>query len=595
MKLRRFEAERYKSLKSFSLDVDDFQVLVGENNHGKSNFFYALRLFLSGSAREVSREVFFNRESNEPIRLTATFKDLSSAESEKLKPWMVEGSLTVRKEYSIDNEGKVTMDYYALMKVPEDAWLDSDFEDYNDRAVISQLPISEYLPKSGRITREIYADAVSRYIEADRSRVRFRTELRKNPAGFRGVLDGYLPELHLVPAVKDIADETRTTTESTLLGGLVALFVERIAQNNPSFQQMKTSLENMKVMIEGVTPENKMPEIRELEVSIERELPAWDVNVKIGIEPPDPKNVFALGTKITVNDGLDTDISEKGHGLQRALLFALMRVWASTMHQQSIEQRQRSDIFAFEEPELFLHPQVSRVTYDALKKISEVDQVLLCSHSPHFVSLEDYRNIAVIRKESPSEGTKAYRALQDLFEADSEQKKHFNMIQFFNPDRNELFFSRKVVLTEGATEKALLPLLGKRIGVFDHRVSIIDCSSKFNLSLYARVLNAFRLPYLIIHDEDPIDPDLQPGGLKHDPDKLRDAKRVYQENTVIASSVDNSVGKVHVVRPELEVLLQIPNSRIEKVGKPYASVEKYHDSSITIPTKIEEMVRLAFS
>jgi CRISPR-associated exonuclease Cas4 len=588
-------AERYRSLKSFGLDVDDFLVLIGANNHGKSNFFYALKLFLSGSAREVCSEVFFNRETKEPIRLTATFEDLSSQESEKLSPWMVEKSLTVQKEYSVDNDGKVTLDYYALMRVPEDAWLGEDFEDYNDRTVVSQLPIVEYLPKSGRISREAYADAIKKYIETNKGSVRFRTELRKNPAGFKGVLDGYLPELHLVPAVRDVTDETKASTESTLLGRLVALVVERIAQNNPSFQQMKASLESVKVMIEGSTPENKMPEIRELEERITRELPLWDVDVKIGIEAPDPKSVFALGTKMVVDDGLSTDISQKGHGLQRALLFALMRIWARAISEQSTDQRQRSNIFAFEEPELFLHPQICRLTYDALKKISEVDQVLLCSHSPHFVSLEDYKNIVVVRKESQQDGTKAYRVRQDLFEADFEQKRHFNMIQFFNPDRNELFFSRKVVLTEGATEKALFPLLAKRIGVFDHRVSIIDCNSKFNLSLYVKVLNAFRLPYLVIHDEDPVDPDLEPGRPKHSPDKLLHAKRVYQENTVIGSSIDNSIGIVHVVRPELETLLQIPKARVEEVGKPYASVEKFQDDRIAIPQEVEEIVRLVFS
>jgi CRISPR-associated exonuclease Cas4 len=594
LKLRRFAAERYRSLKSFELDVDDFLVLIGANNHGKSNFFYALKLFLSGSAREVCSEVFFNRETKEPIRLTATFEDLSSQESEKLSPWMVEKSLTVQKEYSVD-DGKVTLDYYALMKVPEDAWLGEDFEDYNDRTVVSQLPIVEYLPKSGRISREAYADAIKKYIETNKGSVRFRTELRKNPAGFKGVLDGYLPELHLVPAVRDVTDETKASTESTLLGRLVALVVERIAQHNPSFQQVKASLESVKVMIEGTTPESKMPEIRELEERITRELPLWDVDVKIGIEAPDPKSVFALGTKMVVDDGLSTDISQKGHGLQRALLFALMRIWARAISEQSTDQRQRSNIFAFEEPELFLHPQICRLTYDALKKISEVDQVLLCSHSPHFVSLEDYKNIVVVRKESQQDGTKAYRVRQDLFEADFEQKRHFNMIQFFNPDRNELFFSRKVVLTEGATEKALFPLLAKRIGVFDHRVSIIDCNSKFNLSLYVKVLNAFRLPYLVIHDEDPVDPDLEPGRPKHSPDKLLHAKRVYQENTVIGSSIDNSIGIVHVVRPELETLLQIPKARVEEVGKPYASVEKFQDDRIAIPQEVEEIVRLVFS
>src|SRR6266571_7638339 len=99
LKLVRFEAANYRSLKSFGLDIDDFLVLVGENNHGKSNFFYALELFLSGSTKGVSKEIFFNREVDKPIRLTATFKELSEQESRRLRPWMVDDSLTVQKEY----------------------------------------------------------------------------------------------------------------------------------------------------------------------------------------------------------------------------------------------------------------------------------------------------------------------------------------------------------------------------------------------------------------------------------------------------------------------------------------------------------------
>jgi hypothetical protein len=595
LKLLRFEAENYRSLKSFGLDVDDFLVLVGENNHGKSNFFYALELFLSSSTKGVSKEIFFNRLVDKPIRLTATFKELSEQESQKLRPWMVNGTMTLRKEYAIDLEDKTSVDYYALMSVPVDDWLDSGYAEYNNRSVLSTLPIGSYLPATGKISKVVYAEAVRRYTEDNRSTIAYRTELRKNPAGFKQVLDGYLPELYLVPAIQDASNETNTSTSSTLLGRLIGLVIDRMSLNNPTFQQVKKSLESVKVMIDGTAPDQKIAEIRELESSIKRELLPWNVGIDIGIEAPDPKTIFTLGTRIVVDDGIATDISQKGHGLQRALLFALIRIWASTIHKPVGEERQRASIIAFEEPELFLHPQLSRVTYDALKHVSEVEQVLICSHSPHFVSLEDYRNIAIIRKLSPQEGTKAYKVQGDLFEAGSEQKKRFSMIQFFNPDRNELFFSRKVVLAEGATEKVLLPLLAKRMNIFDHRISIVDCNGKSNLSIYIKVLNSFRVPYLVIHDEDPIDPDLRPGAPKDNAQKLQEATRIFNENRVIASAIDPAIGRVHMVCPDFESLLGISNSRVEAVGKPYAAAEKYIDATVPFLNSIEEMVRLAYS
>lgn len=171
-----------------------------------------------------------------------------------------------------------------------------------------------------------------------------------------------------------------------------------------------------------------------------------------------------------------------------------------------------------------------RATYESLKEISKAEQIFICTHSPFFINMEDYRHIVIVRKLDPETGTIVHRVSEELFEGDAEKKKRFNMVRFFNPDRNELFFARKVVLVEGATEKVVLPLLARRIGCFDHTVSIIDCGSKFNLTLYITVLNAFRIPYLVIYDVDPVDPELCPGGLRYDSDKFIEAQRTFKEN-----------------------------------------------------------------
>jgi len=216
---------------------------------------------------------------------------------------------------------------------------------------------------------------------------------------------------------------------------------------------------------------------------------------------------------------------------------------------------------------------------------------LISTHSPHFIRMEDYRHIVIVKKPDLETGTIVQRVKEELFEG--EKKKRFNMIRFFNPDRNELFFARKVVLVEGATEKVLLPLLAKRLDCFDHSVSIIDCGSKFNLTLYMEVLNAFGIPYLVIHDEDPVDPELGPGGSRHDPEKLREAKRVFEENQRIRQALDPSVGEVIMIQGEFEKLLGISRSKAERIGKPLAAVEKYSEET-TIPAELEKLVRKAY-
>jgi len=597
MKLRWLHIKGFRSIQDVEFEVDDFLCFIGQNNHGKSNIFQALALFLSSGTRRVTPDIFFRSptETAKEIVIEAKFEDLSRAEMEKLGPWTVDGVLTVSKKYWIDGD-KPQVSYEALMKIPKEEWLREDFEHYNNREVVSALPIAEFLPESGRITKQAYQEAIEKYTKAYPDKIEWMEERRENPAGYKQVLDGYLPEFHLVPAVRDVTEETKPTGP-TLLSRLLDVIISRIARQNPAFQRLQEAVQEIKILIEGESREGKLAEIRELEERLKQELTPWNIELSIGVDAPNIDRIFQLGTNIKLDDGIETGVGEKGHGLQRSLIFALMRVWATEAARVQAEEvketRERSHIFAFEEPELFLHPQMCRATYESLKQISSTDQVFICTHSPHFIDMEDYRHIAIVRKPNLEKGTQVIRVQKELFEG--ERKKRFNMLRFFNPDRNELFFARKVVLVEGATEKAVLPLLGRRIGCFDHKVSIIDCGSKFNLTLYMEVLNAFNIPYLVIHDEDPIDPELEPGGSKHDPDKLKHAQRVFEENQRIKDTLDPAIGRIIQISGEFESLIGISKTKAEKLGKPFAAVEKYAEEGVEIPEDVEQLVREVYS
>lgn len=84
MKLRHFRAVGYRSLKDFDVPVDDFTILIGENNAGKTNLFYALELFLSKTAKGLFEYDFFNRDKDSPFLLTTRFENLAEPEQRKL-------------------------------------------------------------------------------------------------------------------------------------------------------------------------------------------------------------------------------------------------------------------------------------------------------------------------------------------------------------------------------------------------------------------------------------------------------------------------------------------------------------------------------
>ena len=593
MKLVSFKAQNYRSLKNFELDLGQFLVLIGENNSGKSTIFRALDLFLSSTVKGVDDDSFYNHDITLPINLTACFDSLSKEEEEKLEPWVVDGKLTVKKEYKRDS-GKTGVSYFALLRVPKDKWLNEDYDDYNNRNIVSTLPIGKFIPPTVRITKEIYKGAIKKYIECYGDGVEYLIEERKNPAGYKQVLDGYLPEFYLVPAVRDVSEEVKTSS-GALLGKLIGLLSKKVISSNPKFRDLQRAISELSAIMEGETPEEKLQEIKDLESMLKKALSDWDVGVNIHIKSPNFLTLLQSGVHVELDDGLPTSIEEKGNGLQRSLIFALMRVWAEISHSDEknldSEIRERSIMFAFEEPELYLHPQIGRVTYQALKTLSSTYQILLCTHSAHFVNLEDYRDIVVIRKLNQTEGTSSYKTSGELFEDDYEQKQRFNMIQFFNPDRNEVFFAKRVALVEGATEKALFPLLARRLKMFDYRVSIIDCGGKHNLGLYMKVLNAFKIPSITLYDEDPIPSDICPDTSNYNLEKYLTRKRLFELNNKIEGECDRSFSRTHMFPIELEAVAGISKSYADKVGKPYAAIEKYSDDNTQIPQNLIDAVK----
>ena len=144
------------------------------------------------------------------------------------------------------------------------------------------------------------------------------------------------------------------------------------------------------------------------------------------------------------------------------------------------------------------------------------------------------------------------------------------MAQWINPDRGELFYARRVVFVEGETEKVILPFLAEKLAIFDPDVSIIDCGSKYNLPLYATIANAFSIPYLVVHDEDPL-PDPIPD--EWEADRKTSAKRTFDLNRKIADIVEEPYGTVHTLSPYFENIAGVSRSQGKRKGIIYKSPE----------------------
>jgi len=609
MRIQRLRIHNYRSIRDLEMECLPLVTLLGPNNHGKSNLLSALEFCLSTSAKPIEQDFFINRgERDNDLWVEITFSELTEQEKNTFKKYVQsDGNVCIRKTARIQNGG-LEVFYNGYVQQPDVEWLNSDKAgNYTSRERVNQTPLKDLVPPTGKLNRTHIEEAQQKYIEQHRDELHFSRVLEEGPLlGTKNVGGGVLPDFYLIPAVRDLTDEIKVKT-TTPFGRLLNRAVREMAERDPHFREARKQLEEVVQSLnvrDDKGQENN--QLAVLERSIEEELQTWGIKVNIEVTPPELERLFELGTDVHLNDGVKTTADRKGHGLQRAMMFALLRAWAKTLREDrsSLDQegpapRRQSDsvIFAMEEPELFLHPHAQRRLAVTLREIAETPehQVFICTHSTHFVDLEHYKDVAIITKYSPEKGSCVRQCVKELFEGDdtSERKKRFHMAQWINPDRGEMFFAKRVVFVEGETEKVVLPYLAKKLGVFDPDISIIDCGSKHNIPLYIAIAKAFEIPYLVIHDEDPL-PDPIPDDWTED--KKRERERTFALNENIKNLVETPLGQVELLSPDFETVSGVSKSQGEKKGKALAALDHFEAvDKAQIPERLQQVVYAAFN
>lgn len=202
---------------------------------------------------------------------------------------------------------------------------------------------------------------------------------------------------------------------------------------------------------------------------------------------------FYKALDLMVREG-DFTISatELGEGVQNALVLAILQAFE--------ERRKQGAILLIEEPEMFLHPQTQRALYKMLRQIGKTNQIIYATHSPHFVSVPEYDEILIVRKERNE--TTVRRS--DL---PPDPKRREKLVKELDPERSELFFATRVLLVEGDTEKLALPEYAKRLDLDLDRAgaTIVEVGGKRNLLEFAKIASSFDIPTGILYDEDSSD------------------------------------------------------------------------------------------
>lgn len=379
--------------------------------------------------------------------------------------------------------------------------------------------------------------------------------------GAKGVGKGKLGDVIYIAALKDVAEELKTTGSATMAKLLKEIVGPAILESE-EYKAFSDSVLNLSEKLRGEPVEDltkcDYKTIAGIECFLNNELKTWNCAVKLNLEPLDPAKLAQQTAALSIGEKgqVYLPVESKGQGLQRSLEVALVKLWAEVSRRKDKEklQEEKKKLFhpeftllLIEEPEAFQHPQKQYNFYEDLREIASGgnQQVIATTHSPYFLTphADDLSTIIKILKK----GNKSYAKFlsREFLEriASEEEAKKFRYHLWLNPERNIMFFSDIVLLVEGQTEKVLFNWILQNVEGFTQSQRqnsfVMDCGGKFQMDKFMRLCKELEIPHLVIHDIDDEKKEIH----KKANQNIQDAKNAYtKEIFLVDPDVEKSLG-----------------------------------------------------
>jgi predicted ATP-dependent endonuclease of OLD family len=188
-----------------------------------------------------------------------------------------------------------------------------------------------------------------------------------------------------------------------------------------------------------------------------------------------------------VDDGYKSQLTEKGSGIQSAVIIGLFNYYTQFVSIKS------SALLCIEEPELYLHPHARRVINNKLSDFlnGNRNQVILSTHSSEFINAPDSMQIILVRKVENE--TLANRI---------EIRKIQNLL--IDNNQNEIFFADKVILCEGFDQYIVRMIAdGLFPGKMDElNVSVLSVKGKDQIKQMSKHLTDLQIECYVLADFD---------------------------------------------------------------------------------------------
>jgi putative ATP-dependent endonuclease of the OLD family len=474
MKLKSLRIQNLRSFSDEIIPFNDYTCLIGPNGSGKSTVLYALNVLFrntTGPQTDVlllTEEDFHNRNTSRPIKIEVHFTDLSEDERIDFANYYRQGQLIIAAVANFDvTTGTAAVQQVGVRMVyPAFAGF---FKALGDGAAVAQLKT---------IYKELRAEHAD--LEPAATKVRMLECLKQfegEHAGdceplesadqFYGFTKGanrlakYVQWVY-VPAVKDA-----TTENVDAKGGALNKLLDRTVRARLGYKTKLSELQNETIKRYRALLADDKPILGELAAKLEKRIQEWahpGVRLRLdwrqdgeqAVRIDEPAAEVLIGER-----GFEGYLGRFGHGLQRSYLLALLQELA-----ESGDAPAPMLILGCEEPELYQHPPQAHHLSDVLQELSRQSaQVVVCTHSPAFISGGSFEDIRLLRYVYEDGATRLRRAALEcvakrVAEAGGRESSGLgarsSLHQALQPELNEMFFASVLVLTEGLEDMAFI-------------------------------------------------------------------------------------------------------------------------------------------
>ncbi len=467
MIISKLKLKNYKSIENMALEfVEGKNIIVGQNNSGKSNIISAINLVIGEKYPPKRFDEKFYFQNADEFFIILQLSRCTEFDKTYLQNY--------NKAIGIYTLG---LDASYLIKSPDELdeeGLKAEWE--NKEAVIDLIQSATH----------IY---ISLFSKKDEDTIYTLTlekgdgHLYKFKFFAQELLSSFITSA-IIPSERNLKNELVVNNYSWY-GKLIKLVWQNMSEeNNESLSQNNKNLSAVTNSIfENLT--------NELGESVKDAIPYNKLEFKL---IQDTKTDYYKGIKILLDDGYYSLLDDKGSGIKSLIIIELFKLYCKKYHKFS-------SCLIVEEPEVFLHPQARSVLSKKIDQflMGNSNQTIITTHSEQFLSIFDIKQLTFISKKNNK--SEKYKVLEDDF-----TEKEFQKMNIITKTENaEMYFADTVILVEGGEKyiiKKLFEIYKDNLFLDYNNISVIQVGGKSFFSIYKKMLEKLGKNVYIIGDYD---------------------------------------------------------------------------------------------